>query len=1126
MSAIPTFDEDQLSRWFGVATLIKGMSYADRVRALQVDGAELEAAVKGTRQKPYQVRIVFPQGRVGAPPKGICTCPVAYDCKHVVAALLVWRARQQAMVAAAHPRDLPVDVASRQTHLQAAPSASLPTALLDWLDELETFRDLAASNPAPEAAKPPRTSRDALTFLIGGFHPGQPAVKLFKSRLTKEGSVADHGQAWDNVEAALLKPPQFVREEDLAILRLLWSGRSRYRELGYALQGPAGVEALRAMVASGRAFAADDGRAGPGGGPLLLTPGVPRAASIIWQESANGRVQPVLDCGLDKFAVLQLQPWWYVDMIEGASGPLALPCDSALLRRLLAMPAATLDVLPALREAFDRRLPQLPPPPALALDQVRWVASAPVPVLMLETQRAFAYGQVPWLADGQVDLACVAFDYAGVHVGLGPSPALLRDGDGALVRLERDPVAEHAHHAVLPPLGLRPLAGGHLVGRPAIGTPVLTLARATDWPEFMRVKVPLLRAQGWRIVMSDTFRHNVKVIEMLEGVVREEAGGWFDLELGVRLDGRVLRMEPLLAALFARDPRWLDGSLERIADSEVLELDAASHGRLMILAARLKPVVRALIDLFQAGESLRVPRADSGRLELLADSARWEFAGEAGLAALAERLRASPRVQPVVAPDSLQATLRPYQLEGLAWMQFLRSQQLGGVLADDMGLGKTVQALAHILTEQAGGRLDRPALILMPTSLVGNWKSEAARFAPSLRVLDLHGPQRHARFAQIPQHDLVLSTYPLVWRDQAALAAHDYHLLILDEAQQVKNTSSRAAAALRSLRARHRLCLTGTPLENHLGELWSQFDFLLPGFLGSQRDFTARWRNPIEKGGDSVRGQLLARRVGPFMLRRRKSDVATELPAKVEMLRTVEFEDSQRDLYETVRSAMQREVLDVVHRQGLGRSQIEVLTALLKLRQVCCDPRLVGDAVGHKVTPSAKLELLLEMLPELVADGRRILLFSQFTSMLALISSALDKAAIAHVLLTGDTRDRETPVARFQSGAVPVFLISLRAGGVGLNLTMADTVIHYDPWWNPAVEQQATDRAHRIGQTSTVFVYKLIAAGTVEEKILSLQQRKAELASAILGDGQAAGVRFSDQDLDDLFAPLPEVAAR
>ena len=462
-------------------------------------------------------------------------------------------------------------------------------------------------------------------------------------------------------------------------------------------------------------------------------------------------------------------------------------------------------------------------------------------------------------------------------------------------------------------------------------------------------------------------------------------------------------------------------------------------------------------------------------------------------------------------------TLRPYQAQGVAWLQFLRGAGLGGVLADDMGLGKTVQTLAHLAIEQAAGRLDRPALIVCPTSLVPNWLREAARFAPGLRVLPLHGPTRKARFGEIAAHDLVLTTYPLLTRDQEVLTAQDWHVVVLDEAQIIKNPNAETTRQALQLRARQRLCLSGTPLQNHLGELWSLFDFLAPGFLGSARSFRSRYRTPIEKHGDAERQAALHRRVRPFLLRRTKEEVATELPPKTEITEPVEMEAPQRAVYEAIRLSMHARVKQAVAEKGLARSGIIILDALLKLRQACCDPRLLAMKSAQKAG-SAKLERLLDLLGILLDEGRRVLIFSQFTSMLALIEAALRKAGIPYVLLTGDTKDREAPVRRFQAGEVPVFLISLKAGGVGLNLTAADTVVHYDPWWNPAVEDQATDRAHRIGQDKRVFVHRLITLGTIEEKMEVLKERKRALVASVLEAEHGGALRLTEADVEELFA--------
>ena len=400
----------------------------------------------------------------------------------------------------------------------------------------------------------------------------------------------------------------------------------------------------------------------------------------------------------------------------------------------------------------------------------------------------------------------------------------------------------------------------------------------------------------------------------------------------------------------------------------------------------------------------------------------------------------------------------------------------------------------------------------------------------------------------------MLTTYPLLWRDVDALAAQPFHLLILDEAQMVKNAGSRSARALRKLQAPHLLCLTGTPLENHLGELWAQFDFLMPGFLGDVRSFNARWRQPIEENGETLRAQLLAQRVRPFILRRRKQDVATELPPRTETILRVQLQGKQRDLYEAVRATADKQVRRALERQSFEGAQITILDALLKLRQVCCDPRLVkGIQQGPHAPPHlregeaflpgggpaakrtaqtmerAKLELLADMLPALVDEGRRVLVFSQFTEMLTLAAELLDALALPYLTLTGQTppRQRGAVVRQFQAQddtSAPILLVSLKAGGVGLNLTAADTVIHLDPWWNPAVEEQATSRAHRIGQDQPVFVYKLVVEGSIEERMLELQTRKAALAQGVLGHDAEGAVKFSEADLHALLAPLSEPA--
>ncbi len=653
---------------------------------------------------------------------------------------------------------------------------------------------------------------------------------------------------------------------------------------------------------------------------------------------------------------------------------------------------------------------------------------------------------------------------------------------------------------------------------------------ALDWFAAVYEVLPALDAAGWEVAVAPDFPFRVvRADGDFDAEVREGSGiDWLELHLGVTVDGeRVDLVEPLVALISspAFSPDMFDG-LNADDAGEAVFLPLPDGRVLAMPLARLRPIVEAMGELAfgldRGVGSLRLTPRDAARLadfeEATAGAAlRWR--GGDAIRDLGRKLTAAGGVPPVAVPPEFLASLRPYQAEGVSWLSLLREVGLGGILADDMGLGKTVQALAFLSIEKAAGRLDRPALVVAPTSLMANWAREAERFAPHLRVLTLHGPDRRARFGDIDDHDLVLTTYPLVGRDREALAAREWRVLLLDEAQTIKNPEAATTKLILSLAARHRFCLTGTPMENNLAELWSLFAFACPGLLGSRKRFATDWRTPIEKNGDAERGRLLARRVRPFLLRRTKDEVARDLPPKTEMVERIDLEPAQRDVYESIRLSMHERVRRAIEDKGWAKSRIVVLDALLKLRQACCDPRLLKlKTQGAKAAGSAKLERLEEMLRELLSEGRRVIVFSQFTSMLDLIRPRLDAAGIRHSLLTGDTRDRPAAIAAFDSGEAEVFLISLKAGGVGLNLVSADTVVLYDPWWNPAVEEQAIDRAHRIGQTKPVFVHKLVAAGTIEEKMEVLKEKKAALAASLFDPDGEPTLAMTEADIEMLLA--------
>ena len=761
-----------------------------------------------------------------------------------------------------------------------------------------------------------------------------------------------------------------------------------------------------------------------------------------------------------------------------------------------------------------------------------------------------------------VPLARISFDYDGETVRAGAADDMVQRLAGdELVLIPRDRKAEDAALKRLEKLKLRDVKNtpldvpkeheGSLFISPAgPSNPYEFLAKFDDksrFLEFSAESVPELASAGWQIDYSDDYPYRIAEGEAAWWADIGEGSGidWFSFELGVEFEGHRVNLIPHLTNFLAELPAELAIlALSRDPGSEAAFIQRCGavnlyhtlpDGRLLPLPGdRLAPILKSLMQLIgprAAGPSdgkIKLHRAAVAGFAAFVDGVAdvaWAASAER-LVSLGRSLRQGRGPKPVTPPASFKADLRSYQSDGLAWLDFLREAEFGGVLADDMGLGKTVQALAFLSLEKAQGRLEKPALIVAPTSVLPNWQAEAERFAPGLSMLALRGSDRRQAFASIEKADLVLTTYPLLMRDCDVLLDHEFHAAILDEAQAIKNPKATVAGIAHRINAKHRLALTGTPLENNLGEVWSLFQFLSPGLLGDETSFRRNFRTPIEKHGDKAAQAFLSQRLKPFMLRRTKEEVAKELPPKTEIVEHVRLEGAQRDLYETVRSLMHKKVRDEIARKGLAKSHIIFLDALLKLRQICCDPRLLKMPQAQKVKQSAKLERLMEMLPEMVGEGRRILLFSQFTSMLALIEPELRKAKIPFVTLTGDTKDRAGPVKAFQSGKAPLFLLSLKAGGTGLNLTAADTVIHYDPWWNPAVENQATDRAHRIGQDKPVFVYKLMVDEGIEVAIEILKTRKAALAEALFAGVSKSGLDLTEADISALFAPLDRPQVR
>ena len=586
-------------------------------------------------------------------------------------------------------------------------------------------------------------------------------------------------------------------------------------------------------------------------------------------------------------------------------------------------------------------------------------------------------------------------------------------------------------------------------------------------------------------------------------VKSDEKEKWFNLDIDIQYDGQSVPLEKIWRA-WTQGKRYVqlkDGSYSSLPETW---LERVSH-KLQALGLDPSKPPKEQYAQFEA------PVLDNllDDLPSVQTDSFWEE--------LREKINTFKEIKPIAPPKGLNAELRGYQKQGLAYLNFLREYHFGGILADEMGLGKTVQTLSFIQHMIENGST-LPNLIVVPTSVLPNWEREAAKFVPNLSRLTIYGTRRESMFKQISGSDLVMTTYALLRRDLEELEKYEFNTIILDEAQNIKNPNTITARSVRNIKAGMRLCLSGTPIENNLFELWSLFEFLMPGFLGAQHAFRRGVVKPI-KEGDNETLDFLRTRVRPFILRRTKSEVAKDLPPKIENTYFCGLAEEQAELYAMLAKKLKEQVLSTVDKNGIAKSQMSILDALLKLRQICCHPRLLKiDLPGVSTSlPSGKFDAFKDMITDIVEEGHRVLVFSQFVQMLHIIRSWLQISNMPFSYLDGSSKDRMEQVDRFNSSSdIPIFLISLKAGGTGLNLTSADYVIHYDPWWNPAVENQATDRTHRIGQTRQVFSYKLICQNTVEEKILGLQDAKKGVAESII-PGTEAWKSLSREDLEMLF---------
>ena len=940
--------------------------------------------------------------------------------------------------------------------------------------------------------------------------------------------VSDETITAYTAKLSLRNPPRFIRPRDLQLFQLLTDEHRDPGGSGFVLNQNSDV-LIKALIQTGCCHWLNVKQ--PPLKPHSVKQYSVKQGKWYWQQYADGRQRLVVSMKDETLTLLPTLPLFYVDCKQHCIGLVNTGFLPHQDQQLFELPAFHVGEIyaalkaPPLKQLADR-LPR--PRLAQAINKKRIRPQAGLQLRVKQGKSAKRNSKnIGLKKDGLKKMKLelkLEFHYPGWTIHYNEPGSYVGQFSGEdFIQWQRDVEFELSMAKQLQTLGWS------IVNAQNNNTWTL-VADLNDQAtaSFLVFDCPQLLQQNWRIQYENC--PDILPMEQLRwqsdfSIAANHRQIYFSIRLGTE-NVEPINFLKVLAQNLKRG--WIKTKALSVDGHSVL---ATENWQLIAIANRhLKPVLDCLLELNAAkpldktGDLLLSRGRFQAVRTLLNDLAR-ELDVHIKLSVELDTLQ-HHKVLPFHKTDEssgVNAQLRDYQQRGVDWLHALFQHQLGGVLADDMGLGKTLQILAFLWQCKCRGQLKHPVLILAPTSVLSNWKSEIQTFTPGLKALLLHGPQRHQCFPFIDDNDLIITSYPLLIRDLPLLLEHPWQMLILDEAQAIKNDSSLTSKAVREFNATINICMSGTPVENHLGELWALFDFTLPGLLGGRQQFNDWFRYPIESRNDAAQHDLLVERISPVMLRRSKAEVLPQLPEKVYQSVFIELSDSQQQLYDTIHQQMSQSLRDNIRNRGLNASRMHILDALTRLRQICCDPRLLpgefsAERAAEKKPVSSKLNYLLEMLDEMLEQGRKILLFSQFTSLLSLLEAELKRKNINYALLTGQTRKRDEQIKRFQRGQVPLFLISLKAGGSGLNLTRADTVIHYDPWWNPATENQATDRAHRIGQNKSVMVYKLIAANTIEEKIVELQKNKQNLADNLLQG--ASQKNFNSRDLNSLLQLL------
>ena len=1083
--ALSTLSDRGLRRLLGARTFLRGLDYEKRkvVEDVSIEETKATCTVRGSDAQPYDVCI-----RLGG--EGItssCSCPAfiktGQHCKHVAALLIFVRNRSRNKAPRPAPPAPPAPV--RQEQSKASRRRE------------RRRRNQNQQNVVPPGLKPPPTmDATARPTGIGAWMAPPDSKKSlnieYRVHVRAGGltvTILDTEARVPLLPSVALNWLALSPTQDRAPLRLLSrfeSGNPRHPAVDVRGED---VAELLPLLSQRR---------------VLLEPALmqlrfsdevlkPRFdLEMVGSDTIVAKCTFIRENDSRSFLLtsggwFEGWPGWHIDTNEGIARPLDKGVSPAALRRLLNSPTIA-EPASELISVITSDLPRVALELGAQLPELSQVAD------VVDLQPNFIFRAGGNIAEAEATLRA-RYGELEIEVradGISPPIIVLPPVEGQKKArcIRTDIAAQQEAVQLLLDGGLSPTESGEAFE-----------ATGSDAIRFWSEGVASLPAE-WDLYLPQDLAGAKMRSTPLAMKARVSSGvDWLNVNISWESGGVSVDREEIQRCL--REGR----KYVKLSDNSYAKLDAD----------KVAALIDREVELLATAKKGKLPLSQAGRVQELLEQVDQKTVA-AATKNLFERLASVDEIKKARKPRGLKATLRPYQEQGLSWLKFIDEIGSGGVLADDMGLGKTIQTIALLLALH-GAKDSGPmkALIVAPTSVVTNWLREIERFAPTLKVALWHGAGRKEKEDSLETAHVIITSYALLRRDLELLKGIDLEYAILDEAQAIKNPSSATAAAAKELNAKHRLALTGTPIENRLSEIWSIFDFVSPGLLGPLPKFEERYARPIDQGDSKTAARLRAV-IHPFILRRTKLEVAKDLPEKLEFNKIVDLAPEQKAIYLQVLREVRAQVMGEVERVGVAKSQLHILAGLTKLRQAACDPRLLGLPKELGPEDSGKLSALRELVEEVDQGGHKVLIFSQFVSMLKLMANVLDQDKIRYEYLDGSTTDRIERIDRFQQDpTVPVFLISLKAGGSGLNLTAADTVIHFDPWWNPAVEDQATDRAHRIGQKKVVSVYRLIAAGTIEEKILQLKQKKKDLVASVLEEDQGGGKQLTKADLEDLF---------